>query len=172
MGSAAGASLGGDDVSGAPPAGGITPSGGDFSSDLGSALSSAYDSAVEEAPPAEPSTETVSEPISEPAPESSTEPAPETETPASAPVTPEIAPVGDAPQYQMTPDGKAYQIPKAEFATIQHAQKYHQAVSQLYPTAQEAQSSFDHASTYRQMMNDWMSGSGAICRACHELPGR
>ena len=133
---------------------GITPSGGDISSELGSVLGNAFDSAMDDTPP--PAADPTPEPAAEPAPEPISEPVADEPVAEPADVTPE--PTSDAPQYQLSPDGKSYLIPKNDFASIQGIQKYHTAVSQLYPTPQDAHVSFEHASNFRQISNDWITG--------------
>ena len=160
MGSAA-VSLGGGDGVDVAPGGGITASGGDISSDLGSTLSSAFDSAFADTPADTPAPDATPDPQPDAAPEPIAEPAdatpePVTEPEAAAPVATTPA---DATQYQLTPDGKAYQIPKAEFAHIQQAQKYHAQVGQLFPTPQDAHTSYQQASDLRTMLNDYITGS-------------
>jgi hypothetical protein len=63
--------------------------------------------------------------------------------------------------YPLSPDGKAYLVPKAELAQVQAARAFHEGVSRIFPTTESAQSAYGKASDFRMMENDWMNGSAA-----------
>lgn len=133
------------DISGGMPGGG----GGDL--DLSSTLGSAFDEALstESTPPAgeaPPSGETdlfAAEPVVDP---------------AATPTDPNAQPGTEASPYQLSPDGKFYQVPKSELPQFQTAQKYFQQVSQHFPTAQDAAQALVQSSSHRMMSNDWRGG--------------
>lgn len=85
----------------------------------------------------------------------------ETTAEPQAEPTAEATPAADpaANEYQLTPDGKAYLVPKSQLPNFQAAKKFHDAVSQFYGTPQEAQSSYYQAADHRAMTNDFMSGN-------------
>ncbi len=61
-------------------------------------------------------------------------------------------------QYQLTPDGKAYIVPKAQLPGFQTAKKFADAVGQYYSTPQEAQTCYFQANDQRMMTGDFQSG--------------
>jgi hypothetical protein len=124
---------------------------------LGDALGEAWDSAVEQvggeqAAPAEGETPDLSELAT------SQEP-----TDQATPGTPETKPAQATPAdpYPLSPDGKAYLVPRAELAQVQAARTFHEGVSQIFPTVEAAQNAYGKASDLRMMENDWLNGSDA-----------
>lgn len=137
--------------------GGITASGGDITSEIGSLLSGGYDSATSDTPdigdtPVDETPIGDEAPVVDDAPPVDDAPAPD----ADAPLDTQAPAPGD---YPLSPDGKSYMIPKSDLASIKGVQQYHTAVSQLYPTAQDAHTSYVQASDHRAMSNDWMTGA-------------
>lgn len=136
------------DISGGMPGGG----GGDL--DLGSTLGSAFDEALSsestppatagEAPPAGDTDLFAADPVVDP---------------AAQPADPNAQPGAEASPYQLSPDGKFYQVPKSELPQFQTAQKYFQQVSQHFATPQEAQNAASQSADLRIMSNDWSGGS-------------
>lgn len=140
------------DTSGGLPGGGMDA---DFSSALGDAFDSATSAGGDSAPSggtADPALQTAGNADLFP-----TEVAPVVDGQPNA--QPQATADPAASPYQLSADGNFYQVPKGELPQFQNAHKFHQAVSQIFQTPQEAQSASLQAADHRIMSNDWASGS-------------
>lgn len=128
-------------------------SSGNGDAELGSLLSSAYDEASGgDVPAGEAGT-----------PESIPYEAPIETPPGEAPTSPEAQAQPAQPQagespYPLSPDGKAFMVPREALPALQSAQKFAETVQQWFGTPQEAQGAYLQASDLRTMQNDWVYG--------------
>lgn len=133
-----------------PDAGAVDTS---FEADLASAVGDAVASvplepAQAEAPPA-------GEAATPPPPS----PAPQTAPPASeAPVTEPSVPDATGISYPVSPDGKAYMVPKAEMGTLNGVKQYAEAVQNRFPTANDAEAAYLASSDFRAIQSDFLGG--------------
>lgn len=85
----------------------------------------------------------------------------EAPTPPPGPGTPPPdTPPGES-AYQLTPDGKAYVVPKQDWGTFTGAKQYAEAVQQRFPTTNDAEVGFLEASDFRGMRTDFLHGTDA-----------
>lgn len=134
--------------------GGITPSGGDITGELGSLLGDAFDTASQEE-----SQQPIGDDLSEGA--DLNEPAAQDPAQNAAPDSQEGQPPADpnSTPYPLSEDGQSYLVPKAELSSIQTDRTFAKEVGQYFASPQEAHISYLQASDLRAMGNDWMQGS-------------
>lgn len=144
-------------------AGVLSGGGGGADAELGSLLSSSYDEAAGGGETPGQTDDAIIDAIDDlgAVPEGD---ATQNAAPADAALETVAQPGVEASPYQLTPDGKAYMVPKAELPQFQAAQKFFQQVSQHFATPQEAQSAAMQSADLRIMSNDWASGTEAGIR--------
>ena len=144
--------------------------GGGMEAELGATLSAGWDAAEAEAPGGEGGSP-------ESLPTSPAEDTPPGEAPTSLDAQPKEQPQQvEQPQdtptgspetatWKLSPDGKTYMMPKAEFPRVQSAMQYADAVGQFFSTPQDAQLAASQAADLRTMANDWVYGTDDTIRS-------